>query len=54
MEQDDFDYFQARAEEEDRLAASSHHPGVKARHEAFAAEFRARARKAQEGVIGPD
>jgi len=37
------DYFERRATEEERLAASSSHPGVKATHERFAAAYRAQA-----------
>lgn len=37
------DYFLAQAATEDRLAATSNHRGVRARHERFAAEFRASA-----------
>lgn len=38
-----FEYFMARAADEEQLAATSAHRDVKALHERFAAEFRASA-----------
>lgn len=43
MSQTSFGYFMTRAAAEEQLAATSIHRGVKALHEGFAAEFRARA-----------
>ncbi len=48
-----FEYFMARAAEEEQLAATSVHRDVKALHEGYAAEYRASAFIAAPDVTAP-